>query len=91
MHGDVSRNLGATGRREAAVPVEVGPARGQPNQPRRGSQAASPGAAQLLQQKLQQYALLDQQASPGAAQELLQLQLRQQASPGAAKELRHQQ
>ena len=44
-----------------------------------------------LQQKLQQYALLDQQASSGAAQELLQLQLRQQASPGAAKELWHQQ
>ena len=42
------------------------------------SQAASPGAAQLLQQKLQQYALLDQQASPGAAQELLQLELQQQ-------------
>ena len=54
-------------------------------------QAASPDAAQLLQQKLQQYALLDQQSSPGAAQELLQLQLRQKASPGAAKELRHQQ
>ena len=54
------------------------------------SQAASPGAAQLLQQKLQQYALLVQQASPGAAQKL-PLQLQQQASPGATKELRHQQ
>ena len=65
LRGEASRNLGATGRREAAVPVEVGPARGQPDQPRRAGEwdafpTASPGAAQLLQQKLQQYALLDQ-------------------------------
>ena len=31
---DASRSVGVTGRREAAVPVEVGPARGQPDQPR---------------------------------------------------------
>ena len=31
---DASRSVGVTGRREAAVPVEVGPARGHPNQPR---------------------------------------------------------
>ena len=44
LHGDASRNLGATGRREAAVPVEVGPARGQPDQPRRaGEWDAFPG------------------------------------------------
>ena len=44
MRGDASRNHGATGRREAAVPVEVGPARGQPDQPRRaGEWDAFPG------------------------------------------------
>ena len=44
LHGDASRNLGSTGRREAAVPVEVGPARGQPDQPRRaGEWDAFPG------------------------------------------------
>ena len=31
---DASRGVGVTGRREPAVPVEVGPARGQPDQPR---------------------------------------------------------
>ena len=31
---DASRSVGVTGRREAADPVEVGPARGQPDQPR---------------------------------------------------------
>ena len=31
---DASRSVRVTGRREAAVPVEVGPARGQPDQPR---------------------------------------------------------
>ena len=31
---DASRGVGVTGRRGAAVPVEVGPARGQPDQPR---------------------------------------------------------
>ena len=31
---DASRSVGVTGRREAAVPVEVGPARGQPDHPR---------------------------------------------------------
>ena len=31
---DASRSVGVTGRREAAVSVEVGPARGQPDQPR---------------------------------------------------------
>ena len=31
---DASRSVGVTGRRGAAVPVEVGPARGQPDQPR---------------------------------------------------------
>ena len=30
---DASRGVGVTGRREAAFPVEVGPARGQPDQP----------------------------------------------------------
>ena len=44
LHGDASRNLGATGRRGAAVPVEVGPARGQPDHPRRaGERDAFPG------------------------------------------------
>ena len=44
LRGEASRNLGATGRREAAVPVEVGPARGQPDQPRRaGEWDAFPG------------------------------------------------
>ena len=44
LRGDASRNHGATGRREAAVPVEVGPARGQPDQPRRaGEWDAFPG------------------------------------------------
>jgi len=38
LRGEASRNLGATGRREAAVPVEVGPARGQPDQPRRAGE-----------------------------------------------------
>ena len=49
---------------------------------------ASPGAAELLQQKLQQHAL--QSTSPGAAQQL-QLQLQQQALPGAAQKARQQQ
>ena len=70
LRGDASRNLGATGRREVAVPVEVGPARasltsqgGLANGMH--SQDASPGAAQeLLQLQLRQ------QASPGAAKEL---------------------
>ena len=31
---DASRSVGVTERREAAVPVEVGPGRGQPDQPR---------------------------------------------------------
>ena len=31
---DASRRVGVTGRREAAVPVHVGPAMGQPDQPR---------------------------------------------------------
>ena len=31
---DASRSVGVTGRKGAAVPVEVGPARGQPDQPR---------------------------------------------------------
>ena len=34
FRGDASRSVGVTGRMEAAVPVEVGPARGQPDQPR---------------------------------------------------------
>ena len=38
LHRDLSRNLGATRRREAAVPVEVAPARGQPDQPRRAGE-----------------------------------------------------
>ena len=38
LRGYASRNHGATGRREAAVPVEVGPARGQPDQPRRAGE-----------------------------------------------------
>ena len=38
LRGEASRSLGATGRREAAVPVEVGPARGQPDQPRRAGE-----------------------------------------------------
>ena len=33
---DASRSVGVTGRREAAVPVEVGPARGQPRSDKRG-------------------------------------------------------
>ena len=34
LREDASRNFGVTGRRGAAVPVEVGPARVQPDQPR---------------------------------------------------------
>ena len=34
FHEDTSRSVGVTGRRGAAVPVEVGPARGQPDQTR---------------------------------------------------------
>ena len=47
LRGEASRNLGATGRREAAVPVEVGPARGQPDQPRRAEAAAATPASGL--------------------------------------------
>ena len=77
LRGEASRNLGATGRREAAVPVEVAPARGQPDQPRRAangmhSQEASPGAAQELRQQQQQ-----QEASPGVAQRPQQRQQQQ--------------
>ena len=35
---DASSNFLVTERREAAVPVEVGPARGQPDQPRRAGE-----------------------------------------------------
>ena len=38
MREDASRNSGVTGRRRAAVPVEVGPARGHPDQPRRAGE-----------------------------------------------------
>ena len=44
LREDASRNFGVTGRRGAAVPVEVSPARGQPDQPRRaGKWDACPG------------------------------------------------
>ena len=35
---DASRSVEVTGRRETAIPVEVGPARGQPEQPRRAGE-----------------------------------------------------
>ena len=38
---DTSRSVGVTGRRGAAVPVEVGPARGQPDQLRRAGEWGS--------------------------------------------------
>ena len=38
---DASRRVGVTGRREAAVPVDVGPARGQPDQPRAAGEGGS--------------------------------------------------
>lgn len=44
LREDASRNLRATGRRYAAVPFEVGSAKGQPDQPWRASKCdASPG------------------------------------------------
>ena len=39
LREDASRNFGVTGRRGAAVPVEVGPARGQPDQQRRAGES----------------------------------------------------
>ena len=38
MREDASRNFGVMGRRGAAVPVEVGPAGGQPDQQRRAGE-----------------------------------------------------
>ena len=38
MREDASRKFGVTGRRGAAVPVEVGRARGQPDQQRRAGE-----------------------------------------------------
>ena len=44
LREDASRNFGVTGRRGAAVPVEVGPARVQPDQPRKAKEwVACPG------------------------------------------------
>ena len=38
LHKEASRNFGVTGRRGVAVPVEVGPIRGQPDQQRRAGE-----------------------------------------------------